>query len=106
MKSCKKPKFLRPPQKDRITKNRRKAQTVDEFAEQADYITNENLESDFPWQKVNNQEKKALPLYLPKDSYEKLKYLSDNTDVPQQKILRSIIIPEVDKRIEKILNDM
>jgi len=47
-----------------------------------------------------------VPLYLPRDVYEKLKFLSENTDVPQQKIMRNAVVPEVERQVNELLKKM
>ena len=107
MKNFKGPKFLRSNHKGKLkTLSQDKEQQLDKFAQKADYILNKNKkEKNYPWDGVNKNEKKNLPLYLPKDVYAKLKYLSDHTEVPQQKIIRRILVPEVEKRVDELLND-
>ena len=60
-----------------------------------------------PWEATNvRDENKMISLYIPEATKLKLKWLSERTGVPQQKILRQAIVPEVDKKINDELERM
>lgn len=79
-----KPKFAQP-KKD-----------VDSFVSEAE--KNDNLR---PWEQpdVRPDDVKKKMLYLPMDASLKLEFLSEQTGIPQQRILRDILIPEIDKKL-------
>lgn len=57
--------------------------------------------SQFPWQGPDvRDENKMISLYLPETARLKLKWLSEKTEVPQQKILRNMILPELETRVQ------
>lgn len=58
--------------------------------------------SEFPWEKPDvREELRMISLYLPETSKFKLKWLSEHTGVPQQKILRGILLPELDAQVQE-----
>jgi len=60
--------------------------------------------AELPWEDPSvREENKMISLYLPEATKIKLKWLSEQTGVPQQKILRQAIVPMVDGEVEKIL---
>lgn len=97
MSAHKKPRFQRSPKKE---------QDLDTFAQQAERSSEETMElkkGKYPWEDVDAKEKKTVPLYLSKDVYEKLRYLSENTDIPQQRIMRNVLVPEIERQLNELL---
>lgn len=91
-----KPKFAQPANK------KKQEEDMDNFAAKAEQEENDTLK---PWETSEN-ELKNIPLYLPKAYTLKLKYMSDVTGVPQQRILRDILMPGIDDRLEKVEKGM
>ena len=98
--SGRKPRFQQRPKKEEQEKD------LDQFAQQAGHAPEGEEPTAWPWDEVNTKEKKAVPLYLPRDVYEKLKFLSENTDVPQQRIMRNAVVPEVERQLNELLKKM
>ena len=102
MKTIKRVMILRPFQKDNITNSeKQKEQNPEKTIEHNGCSANFTLDK-FPWHEVNSGEKRGVLLYLPKDAHEKLKYVSKYTDVPQQRIMRNVLIPEIDRQLEEL----
>lgn len=55
-----------------------------------------------PWEEPGvRDEQKMISLYLPESAKIKLKWLSEKTGVPQQKIMRGILLPELDAQVQE-----
>lgn len=80
-------------------------QDLTNFASQAEVapVEEEQVREAYPWENVSSKEKKLISLYLPKDVAEKLRYLSEETDIPQQKIMRKVVVPEIERQINELL---
>jgi len=94
----KKPRFERTPQSTGD-------QDLDSFASQAEVgsVKEEESHEAYPWEYVSSKEKKLISLYLTKDIAEKLRFLSEETDVAQQKIMRKVLVPEIEKQVDELL---
>lgn len=51
---------------------------------------------------VNANQMKSLRLGIHEEYLLKLKHLSENTDIPQQKIVRAVLYPAIDAYIEQL----
>lgn len=82
----------------------RKPRDADEFARGAEESPQQPEEKEvYPWEHPEvRDERKMVPLYLPERIKLKIKYISDQTGIPQQRILRDIVIPGVDYWIKKL----
>lgn len=57
-----------------------------------------------PWENkdINTEQMKSLRLGIHEEYLLKLKYLSEYTDIPQQKIARAILYPAIDAYIQQL----
>lgn len=62
----------------------------------------------FPWEDDHTRDDlhKVFNLRLSERYFKKLDYLSEITKISKQKIIQEILLPEVDKRIKKIISSM
>ncbi len=103
--SSKKKLSLNPPTSSNAEKN------VEEFinnAENHSVVAKQEKEQEsveaFPWEVegINAKVMKSLRLGIHEEYLLKLKYLSENTDIPQQKIARAVLYPAIDAYIEQL----
>ncbi len=105
--SSKKKLSLNPPTSSNTEK------TVEEFINKAENHTKvarqkkgkESVEV-LPWEMdgINTNQMKSLRLGIHEEYLLKLKYLSEHTDIPQQKIARAVLYPAIDVYIEQLQN--
>lgn len=89
-----KPKFQQKRQKKDVDVSR-----LDEFADKA----GKQDKGPYPWNDPSVREDfiKMIPLYLSEPYRLKLRFLSETSKMPQQEILREILLPEIDARINQ-----
>ena len=105
MRNIEKDLIVRSSQKVKMTNDKKqKPLTIKRNIEHDDHPENEKMEK-FPWQRVNSDEKRLLSLYLPKDVHEKLRFLSEETDVAQQKIMRKVLVPEIERQVDELVKN-
>lgn len=76
----------------------KKKTDADSFVAEAEH--NENLR---PWEQpdIKENETKKKMLYLPQESAMKVEYLSERTGIPQQRIMRDILLPGIEDKLSE-----
>ena len=93
-----KPRFQKPTDKD---ENR--DEKIDKFAQGQEQDGEEQNDNLYPWEHPGvRDENRMITLYIPEAVKLKLKYLSKQTGVPQQRIMRDILIPEIEERLKDV----
>ncbi|MDJ0902200.1 MAG: hypothetical protein QNJ55_25700 [Xenococcus sp. MO_188.B8] len=105
--SSKKKLSLNPPTSSNTEKN------IEEFINQAENhtkVARQKQEPEsiagLPWETagINAKVMKSLRLGIHEEYLLKLKYLSEHTDIPQQKIARAVLYPAIDAYLEQLQN--
>lgn len=96
-------------QNNRITSHPPVKKSAQEFileAESRNRINNEKeiLKKNLPWNddKVRADVQKVFTVRLPEEYILKIKYISDHTNKPQQKIIRELIITNIDDMLKNM----
>ncbi|MEM7132451.1 MAG: hypothetical protein AAF702_39475 [Chloroflexota bacterium] len=92
---------LTPPQKATTS-------TAEAFVERAGEVAQEpslSPESAYPWEQAHVREdvSKSVNLRLPEPYHLKLQFLSEKTHKSQQVILREVVLPEIDRQVDGIV---
>ena len=71
------------------------------------YAAKAGRKAEYPWDDpgVRDEQKIMVPLYLTEPYKLKLKYLAEQTGIPQQRILRDMLLPLIDERINKLIGE-
>ncbi len=105
--SPKKKLSLNPPTSSNTEKN------IEEFINKAENhtkVARQKQEQEsvdiLPWEieGINANQMKSLRLGIHEEYLLKLKYLSEHTDIPQQKIARAVLYPAIDAYLEQLQN--
>lgn len=72
-----------------------------------EYAEKAGRKAEYPWNDpgVRDEQKIMVPLYLPEPYKLKLKYLAEQTGIPQQRILRDMLLPLIDERINHLIGE-
>lgn len=71
------------------------------------YAAKAGRKAEYPWEDpgVRDEQKIMVPLYLTEPYKLKLKYLAEQTGIPQQRILRDMLLPLIDERINQLIGE-
>ena len=83
---------------------KKEAFILGEITDQDDCHQEDSHQELFPWETehVRDDVIKSINLRLPEPYILKLKYLSEQTNISQQKLIRDILCPVLDQQIEQI----
>lgn len=72
-----------------------------------EYAEKAGRKTEYPWNDpgVREEQKAMIPLYLTEPYKLKLKYISEQTGVPQQRILRDMLLPLIDERVNQLIGE-